>query len=105
MLGIAAVAARVGQDIGADGHRLGLELLEAPVHPLRAGTTQAGPARRRFPRHHVGHVLLERQRVDRPRLAERVVERRQRATEPFGLPLATQSVRSPPPTGAAVGAV
>ena len=32
-VGIAAVAAEVGEDVGTDGHRLGLELLEAPVLP------------------------------------------------------------------------
>ena len=44
-VGVAAVAVEVGQHVGTDGDGLGLELLEAPVHGLRAGTAQAGPAR------------------------------------------------------------
>ena len=66
-VGVAAVAAQVGQHVGADGDRLRLELLEAPVHALRPGAAEAGPARRGLAGHGVGHVLLERQRVDGPR--------------------------------------
>ena len=39
-VGVAAVAAEVGQDVGADGDRLRLELLEAPVHALGAGAAR-----------------------------------------------------------------
>ena len=65
-VGVPAVPAQIRQDVGANGNRLGFELLEAPVHPLGTGATEAGPARRGFARHRVRHVLLQRQRVDRP---------------------------------------
>ena len=42
-VGIAAVTPEVRQHVGADGDRLGLELLEAPRHLLRTGSTQGAP--------------------------------------------------------------
>ncbi len=93
-VGVAPVAAEVGQNVGADRHGLGLELLEAPVHALGACATQAGPARRRLSGHGVRHVLLERHRVDGPRLTERVVERRQRAVHD-GAPAGDAQLQEP----------
>ena len=74
-VGVAAVAAEIRQDVGTHGHGLRLELLKAPVLSLGACPTQRGPARGRLAGNGVGHVVLERQRVDRPRLSEGVVER------------------------------
>ena len=43
-VGVAAVAAEVGENVGTDGHRLCFELLEAPVLTLGAGAAERGPA-------------------------------------------------------------
>ncbi len=45
-VGVAPVGARAGHDVGADGHRLGLEFLKAPGLTLRSGSTQCSPSGR-----------------------------------------------------------
>ena len=75
-VGVPAVRAWAGHHIGADGHRLGLELLEAPGLALGSGATQPAPTGRGLVRHHALDVLLQRHRVDGAGGPVRVVGRR-----------------------------
>ena len=104
-VGVAAVATQVGEDVGAHGDGLRLELLEAPVLALRTGAPSAAQLDGDSPGT-VSATYCSSGRVLTVRAcAARVVERRQCAVHRGAAARRRKSWRSPPLRGEAVGVV